>query len=42
MVPAYLSNADKKAEEFYKDINEATEKEKKDEYTIYGNRDNHI
>ena len=42
VVPAYLSNADKKVQEFYKDINNATEEEKQDNYTIFRNKDNNL
>ena len=40
VVPAYLSNPNKNAEKFYKSINGATEEEKKDDYTIYRNKQN--
>lgn len=42
VVPVYLSNTNTKVEEFYKNINEATEKDKNDKYTIYRNKENSL
>lgn len=42
VVPAYLSNSNEKIQEFYKGINEATEEEKSDKYTVYRNKDNNL
>lgn len=42
VVPVYLSNTNTKVEEFYKNINEATEKDKTDKYTIYKNKENSL
>lgn len=42
VVPAYLSNSNENIQAFYKDINEATEEENSDKYTIYRNKDNSL
>ena len=42
VVPAYLSNSNENVQAFYKDINEATEEENSDKYTIYRNKDNSL
>ena len=39
VVPAYLSNSNENVQAFYKHINEATEEENSDKYTIYRNKD---
>lgn len=42
VVPAYLSNSNENVQAFYKHINEATEEENSDKYTIYRNKDNSL
>lgn len=42
IVPAYLSNSNENVQAFYKHINEATEEENSDKYTIYRNKDNSL
>ena len=42
VVPAYLSNTNENVQAFYKHINEATEEENSDKYTIYRNKDNSL
>ena len=42
VVPAYLSNSNENVQAFYKHINEATEEENSDKYTIYRNKYNSL
>lgn len=42
VVPAYLSNSNENVQAFYKHINETTEEENSDKYTIYRNKDNSL
>lgn len=42
VLPAYLSNSNENVQAFYKHINEATEEENSDKYTIYRNKDNSL
>ena len=42
IVPVYLSDASEEAKKFYKNINEVTKEEKKEEYTIYKNEENSL